>query len=48
MYDWIEHVGWDHALKLTQQMQMIPNTSVNFRADKEYDASLPRDESRMT
>lgn len=48
MYDSMEKFGWDNVMKLVQYMRLISDASIHFRADREYDASSPRDVSRMT
>lgn len=35
MYDCIEKVDWNVALKLAQHMRLIPSVSVDFRAGKQ-------------
>lgn len=35
-------------MKLAHHMQSIPNATIDFETDKDYQAALPRDESRMT
>lgn len=41
MYDWIEQVTWDDALKLAQHMHSIPKASIKFDAVDDHIRSFP-------